>query len=265
MKPRTRRSAKIKLIELLRPDPGWPSPYSLEMAFQALRCLIASATGQEFIEQHEWHTSCAVGLMGGAGARNGACRAVTSWADLKDRFVQALLARTDFRPEVARWREAKGIHVGAVLDMKFRHYKPFYPPAHLPWVSEAQIRTALDTLLQESTGKTLAVQLNQVHAEARIVHSVGIVVGVQSFRFVLKYGFHDPRVEPMDSSWCVTLAETVRDEPFLDTLAYAVGKYAQLTGADNAGMRDSPTPQSYTRSVASQPSASTTCSAEQYP
>lgn len=235
MKQRTRRSAKIELIELLRPDHSWPSPYSLEMAFQVLRCLIASATGDEFIEQHEWHTTCAVGLMGGAGAKNGACRPVTSLADLKDRFVQALLTRTDYRPEVARWREKTGIHVGAVLDMKFRHYKPFYPPNHLPWASEAQITAAIEGLLQKSIGKKLAVQLNPYHAEARVIHGVGIVVGARSFRFILQYGFHDPRVEPIDSSWDVTLAETLRDEPFLDTLARAIAQYAQLTGANEAG------------------------------
>ncbi len=152
MKPRTRRFADVALIELLRPDPYWPDPYSTEMAFQALRWLIASASSEQFVEEHRWHTSCAIGLMGGAGARNGACRAIRSRTDLRERFIQALLARPAWRPEVARWRAAKGIHIDAVVRMKFRHYKPYYPPAHLPWRSEADIKESLDSLLEKSTG-----------------------------------------------------------------------------------------------------------------
>lgn len=227
MKPRTKRSARVALIELLRPDGYWPEPYSLEMAFQALRCLIASAAGDEFKEQHEWHTSCAVGLMGGVGAMNGQCRPITCLADLKDRFKQALLARTYWRPEVARWRTAKGIHVDTVLNLRFRHYKPFYPPKHLPWNSEAQIRSALDALLQASIGKRLCVSLNSVHKRARVVHAVGIYVSSRRFRFELRYGFRDPR----GSYWAETLAMTQHDEPFLDTLARAVSRYEELTGA----------------------------------
>lgn len=229
MKPRTRRFADVALIELLRPDPYWPDPYSTEMAFQALRGLIASASADEFVEHHQWHTSCAVGLMGGAGAKNGACRAIASRADLRERFIEALLARPRWRPEVARWRTAKGIHVDAVLRMRFRHYKPYHPPAHLPWRSEADITAALDALLEKSVGSRLAVALNSVHDAARVVHSIGIVVGATGFKFVLRYGFVDPREDRFDSEWAETLAQTVRDEPFLDTMARAVARFAELT------------------------------------
>lgn len=231
MKPRTRRFADVALIELLRPDPYWPDPYSTEMAFQALRWLVASASSEEFVEQHQWHASCAVGLMGGAGARNGACRAIASRADLRERFIEALLARPRWRPEVARWRTAKGIHVDAVLRMKFRHYKPYHPPAHLPWRSEADITAALDALLEKSVGNRLAVALNSVHNDARVVHAIGIIIGAKGFEFVLRYGFVDPREDRFDSEWAEKLAQTVRDEPFLDTMARAVTRFSELTAA----------------------------------
>lgn len=229
MKPRTRRSADIALIEFLRPDIWWPQPYSIEMAFQALRWLIASAVGDRYIVQHQWHRSCAVGLLGGEGAENGGCRPIRSLADLQSRFQAALLARTEMRPEIVRWREDKGIRVDAVINMAFRHYKPLNPPAHLPWRSEADVQEALTRLLQKSGGAILTTQLNPVHAGAKVVHRVEIIVGATGFRFLLRYGFHDPAVEPMDSEWTHHLATTEGDEPFLDTLARAVANFAQLT------------------------------------
>ena len=71
--------------------------------------------------------------------------------------------------------------------------------------------------------------LNSVHDEARVVHSIGIVVGAKRFSFVLRYGFVDPREDRFDSEWSETLAETIRDEPFLDTMARAVARFAELT------------------------------------
>lgn len=228
-KPRTRRSATIRLIEFLRPDPFWPWPYSLEMGFQALRWLIASAADARFIEPHQWHTSCAVGLMGGEGAQNGACRPITSLDDLKQRFVYALLGSDRHHPEVTRWREHCGIHPTAEIEMRFRHYKPHYPPSHLPWRSEAQIREALTALLERCPGQKLNVQLNSVHRRARVVQRVGIYIGPRRFRFVLNYGFNDARRDPCASTWSAELATSRNDEPFLDVLARAVEQYSTWT------------------------------------
>lgn len=229
MKPRARRSANLALIEFLRPDGYWPSPYSLEQAFQALRWLIASAAGEQYVTRHQWHRSCAVGLMGGAGAMNGASRPIKTLADLQSRFQMALLAGTTHRPEVARWREDKGIHVGAVIKMVFRHYKPFSPPDHLPWRCEAAVHDAVTQLLEKSSGKILTTQLNSVHAGAKVTHGVDVTVGANGFCFTLRYGFVDPAVDIHDSEWAHPLAVTDADEPFLDTLARAVAKLAQLT------------------------------------
>lgn len=226
---RTRRTAAIQLIEFLRPDPFWPWPYSLEMGFQALRWLIASAADPGFVEHHQWHTSCAVGLMGGEGAQNGACRPITSIDDLKQRFVYALLGSDRHRPEVTRWREQCGIHPGAQIPMQFRHYKPHYPASHLPWRSEAQIREALTALLENSVGQRLNVQLNSVHRRARVVQRVGIYIGPKRFRFVLNYGFNDARKDPCASTWSQELATSKGDEPFLDVLARAIEQFTSWT------------------------------------
>jgi len=227
MKPRTRRSAEIALIEFLRPDHAWPWPYGIEIAFQALRYLIASATGGQYVTQHQWHRSCAVGLMGGAGAENGGCRPVTSLADLRSRFHSALLARDD--GEIARWRADKGIHIGAVINMAFRHYKPFSPPPHLPWRSENDVQKAVVRLLEASAGKRLTYQLNSVHKTAKVIHRVDIIVGPTAFHIILRYGFKDPGIDRMDSEWTHPLASTEGDEPFLDTLARAVAEFERLT------------------------------------
>lgn len=228
MKPRTRRSADIALIEFLRPGVWWGHPYSIEMAFQALRWLIASAAGEKYVEHHQWHSTCAVGLMGGVGAVNGGCRPIKSLNDLLQRFHLAMLSRTDFRPEVARWRDDKGIHVGSVINMKFRHYKPDNPPAHLPWRSEDGIKKTLEHLLEQSSGKILTTQLNSVHADARVIHGVDLNVGADGFSFWLLYGCKDPAVCRMDSEWRHMLARTDGDEPFLDTLARAVAEFEKL-------------------------------------
>lgn len=227
MKPRTRRSADIALIELLRPDHAWPWPYSIEMAFQALRYLIASASGGEYVTQHQWYRSCAVGLMGGAGAENGGCRPVMSLADLRSRFHSALLAR-DF-DEVARWRADKGIHVDAVINMAFRHYKPLSPPSHLPWRSENDIRKTVVRLLEESGGQRLTHQLNSIHKAAKVIHRVDVIVDPAAFHIVLRYGFKKPSPGVGDSEWAHSLAVTEGDEPFLDTLARAVTEFERVT------------------------------------
>lgn len=228
-KPRARRSADIALIEFLRPGSNWPIPYSTEMAFQALRWLITSAMGDQYITRHTWHDTCPVGLMGGVSAVNGGFRPVLNLMDLRHRFHMALLMRDDFRPEIARWREEKGIAVDAVIRMHFRHYKPMSPPAHLPWHSEDAINKSLTGLLEQSHGKILSTQLNSVHVGARVVHRVDVAIGASGFNFLLHYGFVDPAVDRMDSEWSHCLAMTEGDEPFLDTLARAVTAFDQLT------------------------------------
>lgn len=230
-KARTRRSAKIALIEFLRPDHYWPNPYTIEIAFQALRWLIASAAGSEYQTQHQWHRTCAVGLMGGEGAVNGGCKPIKSLSDLRSRFHNAVLAKGDCRPEIQRWRDDKGIHVGAVIDMAFHHYKPFSPPGHLPFRCEADVIKALEQMLERSAGRILTTQLNSVHAGAKVIHSVDVSVGASGFRFCLHYGFVDPTVDKHDSEWSHQLAKTEGNEPFLDTLDRAIAALAQLTAA----------------------------------
>lgn len=228
-RPRTRRSAKIALIEFLRPDHAWPNPYTIEIAFQALRWLIASASGEQYVTRHQWHQTCAVGLMGGRGAVNGGCQSIKSLSDLRSRFHNAVLARTIDRPEIARWREDKGIHVDATIHMTFRHYKPFNLPPHLPFRSEDSIVKALENMLGHSSGRILTTQLNPVHAGAKVIHSVDITVGASGFWIWLHYGFVDPSVNVHDSEWTHQLAKTEGDEPFLDTLARAIAALDQLT------------------------------------
>ena len=230
-KPRTRRKAVIHLIEFLRPDGYWPTPYTVEMAFQVLRWLITSASGGGYVTRHQWHDTCAVGLMGGVGAVNGGCRPIRSLENLSKRFHWAILGSDRYHPEVARWRADKGIHANAVLEMGIRHYSPLRaPPAHLPWRCQRDVENAITWLLEETVGQKLVVQLNPAHKGARVVHYVGILVGPNGFEFRLHYGFKSPKVDQFDSDWSYTMAESEGDEPFLDTLARAISEFNRLSG-----------------------------------
>lgn len=214
--------ARIDLIEFLRPEPLWPYPYSLEMAFSVLRWLIETASHPQFEEQYEYHRSSAAGVMGAEGAINGAGRPIANIDDLKNRFVDALLMSDRCRPDVTRWREAHGISPMSHHEMRFAHYKPHHLPAHLPWRSESEVRQALRDLLERSTGRKLAVSLNSVHKRARTIQRVGVMVAPKYFRFVLNYGLTDARKNRYDSTWTHELAMSKKGEPFLDTLARAI-------------------------------------------
>lgn len=240
-KPRLRHSEKVSLIEFLRPGCYTPSPYSIEMAFQALRHLLASGVGYK--THHRWHTTSITSLLGGYSPDHSYPKPVQSIPDLLSRFHVAILSKNDCNPEVEKWRTDKGVNAYAVLDMRFLHYKPFDGAQHLGFHSERDIQDALNSLFVGAVGKTTAVSLNSIHHKAQVIHKVDVTVTPERFHFTLRYGFHAPDNAPRhgDSEWNYTLASTEAatgsnhrlPEPFLDTLRRALDQYAFLMDPKN--------------------------------
>lgn len=235
VKPRFRRSVKVSLVEFLRPSAA-PYPYSLEIAFQALRCLVKSGVGYE--KQHQWHRTSVSSLLGAQSADNAHPKPIVSVKDLLLRFHAAIF--TSGYAEVERWRADKGIQAYAELDMDFLHYKPMAPVPHLGFDGESEVKKALVHLLEKSAGQRTGVSLNSVHHSAQVIHQVDITVSPSGFCFVLRYGFEPPGA--MDSEWSYCLASTKKlsgtqskmDEPFLDTLRRALDSYAFVMNPANA-------------------------------
>jgi hypothetical protein len=240
MKARRRHTAKVSLIEFLRPGGNCPYPYSIEMAFQTLRYLIASGVGYK--TRHHWLTTSISSLLGGSSDDCSYPRPIAGLKDLLQRFQVALFARGS--AEIDNWRRDKGIHAYAELDLAFLHYKPMAPVQHLGFRSEAAIVKALHALLEESPGETTSISLNSIHPTARVVHQVDVTISPEGFRFSLRYGFHTPEKmrEQGDSEWVYCLAETEhgaesknkQGEPFLDTFRRALDRYAFIMDPRNA-------------------------------
>jgi hypothetical protein len=241
-KSRLRRSAKIRLIEFLRPGFYTPAPYSIEMAFQALRWLIASGVG--YSTQHTWHRTSIASLLGGSSPDYSYPKPVESIKDLLHRFHAAVLSDERYSPEIGRWREDKGITAYAELDMRFLHYKPMAGVPHLGFDCERDIQDALNSLFVGAAGKQTAVSLNSIHHKAQVIHKVDVTISPTAFYFTLRYGFLSPEEmkEKGDSEWQYTLASTKPatgtnhrlPEPFLDTLRRALDKYAFVMDSKNA-------------------------------
>lgn len=235
LKQRYRHSAKVALIEFLRPGGYSAFPYSIELAFQTLRHLVASGIGYK--TQHHWHTTSVSGLLGARSNDSGSCVSIKSLKDLFHRFHLALLTTS---AEGDRWRADKGIHVYATLDLNVLHYKPNSPVAHLGFEGEQDILKRLKIMLENSQGQATSVSLNCIHQTARVIHNVGVVVSPEGFSFELRYGFHAPG--KADSEWNYCLAKTEKalgsndklDEPFLDTLRRALDQYAFVMDPNNS-------------------------------
>lgn len=237
-KPRLRHSEKVSLIEFLRPGCYTPSPYSIEMAFQALRHLIASGVGYK--THHRWHTTSITSLLGGYSSDCSYPKPIESIPDLLSRFHDAILSKNSCNPELDKWRTDKGINAYAAIDMQFLHYKPFDPVPHLGFRCEDDVQKALNSLFIDAPGKKTAISLNSIHHAAQVIHKIDVTVSPDAFLFTLRYGFIAPS-EELDSEWSFTLARTQpatgsnhrKPEPFLDTLRRALDQYAFVMDPNN--------------------------------
>jgi len=224
IKQRLKRSASVKLIDLVSPDYSWPYPYSIEQAFQTFRWMVAS--GSRYADPEE---PTVIDLLSDtSGQGHVTVRPVGNLEDLRRRFHLALFSKLH-GAAVSRWRLECGIRVDQAITLPYRHYKPLNALTHLGFKCEADIRQKLVALLQVKSGTKLTESLNSIHKRARTIHRVDLSVHAKGFAFQVHYGFNAFGPRQMDSEWSHNLAHTVGDEPFLDTFARAANEFERLT------------------------------------
>jgi hypothetical protein len=226
---RKQRSARVSVIEFVRPERPWPAPYSLEQAFEVLRVMVA--TGRRYTVLGPWgRTGVSELLQGGHLANCGTTRSIASLRDLTACFHRALLAKGNIAVE--RWRREQDFTLGARRLLSIPHYRPDglfrFQGALFPTRS---IDQTLTSYFDGLPGTDLRASLNSVHWSVRRVHRAVVDVDPDGFRFWLEYG-------ASGSVWSHTLARTRRGESFLDTFDRAWTRCLLLTGAIGRGLGD---------------------------
>lgn len=215
-----RKSFKVPLIELLRPDGYWPHPLSIEQAFETLRWMVTTGSSKpEFTTQLQWGRAGIHDLLtGGSGLSHGHVEPISSIEDLRRRFHFAILSRAASRGQEL-WRSEFGIRPEGTVTVPYPTYKPFAALPHLGWQSEAEIHAEIKRLTAESAGMPMTVNLNGVYDDCQTLHGVRIRVAPEGFAFDIRYGNTHPTEH--GSSWDDTIARTREGESFLQTFARA--------------------------------------------
>jgi hypothetical protein len=221
-----RAKAKIRLVEFLRPACYWPHPYTIEQAFQVFRWMVK--TGEGYRSPGRWGSSGVTELLSKKPSCCGfsAVSTIRSLDDLRQRFHYALLSNHG-SSAVSQWWTERRITVDAEHIISFPHYTPLAgPPRPRPrFRSEADIVRAIEDLLDKHRGERFETQLNSIHRDARVIHSIVVGVDPAGFTFDLAYGFNADGPGEMDSEWRETLARSEGNEPFVDVLAHALTRF----------------------------------------
>jgi hypothetical protein len=212
----TKSRFDLNLIELVRPEAyAFPSPYSIEEAFQAFRWMVK--TGFEYRDDGQWGS---VGVREILSATSGIgleqVKPIVSIEDLARRFQYALLGHGG--GAVQRWRDDFKIKIGERVTIPYQVHKNIY--GNGAPVAPADVKKQLQRLLQPTPGQKMAMSLNFVHHGVRHLHDVKIAVSPNAFRFDIHYGT-DKRSATGYSSWSETLAKTRDGETFIETLSRA--------------------------------------------
>jgi len=216
MSTRKRTSAKLSLIEFVRPvsDGYWPNPYSVEQAFELARWMLA--TGQAYPHPDRWVNAGVPWLL---SASEGAIR-IRKLEDLRETIHRGILGREQ-NDAHTRWRVDHNIRVDAEIVLPYRHNKPHSGAPYLGMECESDVKNELKAFLSTAAGTRMKAQLNSVHARAKVIHSVDINVLPDGFSFRVYFGFNAHRPGQSDSEWSHVLARTKHGETFLDTFARA--------------------------------------------
>jgi len=209
--PRKRQQAMIKMIEFVRPGGYWPTPYTLEQAFQVLRLMVK--TGAAYSNPTRWGRAGVVEMLDGHGCVNcSGIRAITSIGDLHHRLQLGIL--DNYSPTIDRWRQEQGFEVMSETRCEFPHYAPYRQFLDGAVVSPATVHKAIDEFFTGFLGKTLEVSLNYVHLDARTVKQTYVAIRPDHFSFGLTFSLDG-------SVWDYELARTMPGETFLGTFSRA--------------------------------------------
>jgi hypothetical protein len=212
-----RSKMKFRFLDLLRPD-RFPYPYSLEQAFHIFKWMVT--TGEEYTRYGSPGVRDLLNMRPSC-LNSGQVNPITSLDDLRRRFHYALLAHEEV-PLATSWKKANGICIQAEKWLAFPHYTPFGGN----FGSEFDIEKSLKKLLEMSRGTNLNVSLNECHTDARWVCGVSVEVIPRGFYFVMHYGCEE---DAGSSSWGHTLACSIDNEPFTDTMRRAISALAAMT------------------------------------
>jgi hypothetical protein len=205
----------VDLTEFLRPECFWPSPYTIEQAFETFRKMVA--TGKGYATPDRWGHTGVYGLLSASSAYDDShVDPIRSLDDLRERFHYALLGRNR-SPAIAQWRKDHRMMPGQRIQVRVPIHKPFEGARYLGYGSESDIKTTLTAMFTQVRGKRLHASLNSVHLGVRGAQRVTIAVSPSGFRFVLDFGTFDERGND-GSRWGETLARTRPGETFLETM-----------------------------------------------
>lgn len=217
---------RVSFIELLRPSHIWPSPYSIEQAFQVLRWM--TTTGLDYRADTRWGDQGVFEVL----SLKPSCRGfssvspITSLADLRQRFHYAILSKSE-NPIVDKWRRDHDILPDGQATIPYPVYKDW--GVREPFTNQAELKGALTELLEPPKCQKLqmAVALNTVHGkETAVYHDVQIKVSRNGFAFILRYG--DEARHAFGSQWDEVIASTRGKETFIDTAVRAYANYHGL-------------------------------------
>ena len=150
---------------------------------------------------------------------------IESVADLKERFVYALLADDGAGYEAREaWRSERRIGINQCRIIHFRHLEPFEGGAGFR--CEADIKEAVDWLLVDSLDKRLKTSPNEYHDDAVVCHGCQVEICSEGrFEIVMKYG---PKRDQGWSQWRYSLALAEVGEPFVPVLRRAVDTFSAM-------------------------------------
>lgn len=221
MKIRTK--AKIRFIDLVRPDMFWPYPYSVEQSFMVFFHMARTAR-----KYAVWKDSGPVDTLN----KQPTCqycstiRPIESLADLKERFVYALLCNEGTGKALRdKWREETGIGLDKTRWLAFPHLIPFNGGGIFR--CEADIKRAVDDLLAGSVDRPLSKGPDGHRLKTPFCHGCHVCVGAETFSIAMKYG--NKPVARFEGQWTVSLADSEPGEPFVPVLERAMARFETLS------------------------------------
>jgi hypothetical protein len=231
---RVKRSLRLDMTDLLRPELHRQFPP--EVLFEVFRWMVQ--TGWDYRERGSGYYGGERGVYellwehSGTGAQGYGHGDLIGrdWREfLRRAFCRALLENWNLGKlgSILRWRQEFGVRLNT--DVVLAISRVTRTVGGWEYASDGGIERVLDEMLSRNGGR-LAVQLNECHAGARSVQSVGLRLAVDSkkrlaWQAVLSYGY-----KADCSSWDYALASQRRSEPFAWFVRRAEKEMTRLLG-----------------------------------
>lgn len=216
----------VSFVEFVRPGHGFPSPYSIEQAFQVFRWMVS--TGSEYRADTRYGDQGVFEVL----SMKPSCRGftgvypITSLTDLRERFHYAILSKSE-NPVVEKWRRDYDVLPDGKATIPFSVHRDWDVQA--PFKNQSELKNALTELLEPPSGQKIqmAIALNSVYGKETVTyHDVQIKASKRGFAFILRYG--DEQRQAFGSRWDEYIATTRGNETFIETAVRAYKNYRGL-------------------------------------